>query len=108
MRSVDNRRIEGVSSRGASRIRRCRNGGVLQIMPDLLSQCLRFLEPGTRAATVIGTPGAGGIGLVPVGRIKTARDRETTAHIAAPVNLVAVQMDRLSGWLGARPVRGNA
>ncbi len=61
--AADRRAMEGVISAGGSRIDAIRFGIVPQILPVIVSQVLYFFESNTRAATIIGIVGAGGIGL---------------------------------------------
>lgn len=76
-------------------------------MPVLLSQGLYSLESNTRSATVIGALGAGGIGLMLVQTIGTARDWENTAYIILLILALVIAMDTASGWLRQRLIVGR-
>lgn len=102
LENVDDRQVEGVRSTGASRLLRFRFGVIPQIMPLLVSQTLYYLESNTRSATVIGALGAGGIGLLLVETMRTARDWENTLYIIVLTVAVVMLMDTASGWLRRR------
>ncbi len=107
LENIDGRQVEGVNSVGASTVQTWRYGVIPQILPVLLSQSLYYLESNTRSATVIGALGAGGIGLVLVETMKTARDWENTAYIITLIIVLVVVMDTLSGWLRQRLILGR-
>jgi phosphonate transport system permease protein len=107
LENVDNRQIEGVRATGASQMQRYRFGVIPQILPVFISQTLYYLESNTRSATVIGALGAGGIGLVLVETMRTARDWENTLYIIVLTVLVVIAMDSLSSWLRRKLIRGE-
>ena len=61
--TADRKPVEGVISAGGNELMAVRYGILPQILPVILSQVLYFFESNTRAATIIGIVGAGGIGL---------------------------------------------
>jgi len=67
--NVEAKPIEGVRSCGASTLEVIRYGYLPQILPVLLSTSLYYFESNTRAATILGVVGAGGIGLQLTDRI---------------------------------------
>ncbi|MGF1660298.1 MAG: phosphonate ABC transporter, permease protein PhnE [Rubrimonas sp.] len=108
LENVDGRQIEGVDSTGANRAQIYRFGVIPQILPVFLSQSLYYLESNVRSATVIGALGAGGIGLMLVETMRTARDWENTLYIILLIVVLVIVMDSLSGWLRDRLIRGGA
>ena len=100
--------MEGVQSTGASRLQRYRFGVIPQILPIFVSQGLYYLESNTRSATVIGALGAGGIGLLLVETMRTARDWENTLYIIVLTILVVMAMDSFSSWLRRRLIQGGS
>ncbi len=107
LENIDKRQVEGVAATGASRFQRYRFGVIPQILPIFLSQVLYYLESNTRSATVIGALGAGGIGLMLVETMRTARDWENTFYIIILTILVVIAMDALSGVLRRRLIHGK-
>lgn len=107
LENVDNKQIEGVRATGASQLQRYRFGVIPQILPIFISQTLYYLESNTRSATVIGALGAGGIGLVLVETMRTARDWENTLYIIILTVIVVIMMDQLSSWLRRRLIQGS-
>lgn len=107
LENIDNKQVEGVQSTGASRLQRYRFGVIPQILPIFVSQGLYYLESNTRSATVIGALGAGGIGLLLVETLRTARDWENTLYIIILTVVVVILMDNLSGWLRRRLIQGK-
>jgi phosphonate transport system permease protein len=107
LENIDRKQVEGVESTGASRLQAWRFGVIPQILPVLVSQSLYYLESNTRSATVIGALGAGGIGLMLVETMRTARDWENVAYIILLVIGLVVVMDGLSQWLRRRLIEGR-
>ncbi len=107
LENIDKRQVEGVQATGASRLQRYRFGVIPQILPVFLSQGLYYLESNTRSATVIGALGAGGIGLLLVETMRTARDWENTLYIIILTILVVMSMDSVSSWLRRRLIQGK-
>lgn len=64
-------------------------------------------EPDTRSVTVIGAATGGGIGLFITHAIQTRQDRKDVTSDIVPMVLMVMPMDRPSGWLRARPIRGD-
>ena len=107
LENIDNKQVEGVRATGANQIQRYRFGVIPQILPVFVSQVLYYLESNTRSATVIGALGAGGIGLMLVETMKTARDWENTSYIIVLTIVVVIAMDQASGWLRRRLIEGK-
>jgi phosphonate transport system permease protein len=108
LENIDPKQVEGVESTGASRVQAWRFGVIPQILPVLVSQSLYYLESNTRSATVIGALGAGGIGLMLVETMRTARDWENVAYIILLIVLLVTAMDGLSQLLRRRLIEGRA
>jgi phosphonate transport system permease protein len=104
--NIDNKQVEGVTSTGANRLQQYRFGVIPQLLPVLISQSLYYLESNTRSATVIGALGAGGIGLLLVETMRTARDWENTFYIIILTLMLVILMDSCSSWLRRKLVHG--
>ena len=107
LENIDNKQVEGVRATGANQLQRYRFGVIPQILPVFVSQVLYYLESNTRSATVIGALGAGGIGLMLVETMKTARDWENTSYIIILTIVVVIIMDQTSGWLRRKLIEGR-
>ena len=107
LENIDNKQVEGVRSTGANRLQRYRFGVIPQILPVLVSQGLYYLESNTRSATVIGALGAGGIGLLLVETMRTARDWENTLYLILLTILLVIAMDSFSSWLRRKLIQGS-
>jgi phosphonate transport system permease protein len=68
--NIDRRQIEGVQASGANRLQVMRFGMLPQVLPVMMSHILYYFESNTRAATILGVVGAGGIGLQLADRIR--------------------------------------
>ncbi len=106
LENIDDKQVDGVRATGASRLQRYRFGVIPQILPVLVSQILYYLKSNTRSATVIGALGAGGIGLLLVETMRTAKDWENTTYIIILTILVVFAMDSLSRRLRRRLIDG--
>jgi len=69
--NVDRKQMEGVKAAGANQVKVVRFGILPQVLPVMLSFALYMFESNTRAATILGLVGAGGIGLLLADRIRT-------------------------------------
>ena len=107
LENIDNKQVEGVRSTGANRLQRYRFGVIPQILPVLVSQGLYYLESNTRSATVIGALGAGGIGLLLVETMRTARDWENTLYLILLTIILVIAMDSFSSWLRRKLIQGT-
>ena len=107
LENIDERQLEGIRSTGANAVQRARFGVIPQVTPVLLSQVLYCLESNTRSATVIGAIVGGGIGLLLTQAISTQKDWEEVAYYIALIVLMVRLMDRLSGWLRRRLIKGE-
>lgn len=62
--NIDRKQVEGVRASGGNRLEVIRFGVMPQVMPVLLTNALYMFESNTRAATILGIVGAGGIGFL--------------------------------------------
>jgi len=107
LENIDDKQVEGVKSTGASQLQRYRFGVIPQILPVLVSQSLYYLESNTRSATVIGALGAGGIGLLLVETMRTARDWENVVYLISLTIALVMVMDWASTKLRRRLIEGR-
>ena len=107
LENIDDKQVEGVKATGASQVQRYRFGVIPQILPVLVSQSLYYLESNTRSATVIGALGAGGIGLLLVETMRTARDWENVVYLIALTIVLVFAMDWASTALRRRLIQGK-
>jgi len=107
LENVDEKQAEGVRATGASQLQRYRFGVIPQILPVLVSQSLYYLESNTRSATVIGALGAGGIGLLLVETMRTARDWENVVYLIGLTICLVFLMDWASTALRRRLIHGK-
>ncbi len=103
--NINLKQVDGVAATGAGKTQRYLFGVLPQILPVFTSQTLYYLESNTRSATIIGALGAGGIGLLLVQTIQTAKDWENTLYLIILTLLVVIAMDLLSGWLRKKLIR---
>ena len=83
--------MEGVKAAGASQVKVVRFGVVPQVLPVMLSFALYMFESNTRAATILGIVGAGGIGLLLADRIRAhAWDQACVIIIMILVTVYAI------------------
>ena len=96
--TADRKPTEGVLSAGGSRLQSIRFSLVPQLLPTVLSQVLYFFESNTRAATVLGIVGAGGIGL-PLSEMIRTDEWQQTSFIVLMLLAVVALIDWASGKL---------
>lgn len=102
LENIDDRQREGVRSVGAAPSAVQRYGVVPQVLPVFLSQSLYFWESNTRSATIIGTVGAGGIGLKLWEAMRTNQDWENVAYMVILILIVVFVFDSVSNALRSR------
>ena len=89
--NIDRKQMEGVKAAGASQVKVVRFGVVPQVLPVMLSFALYMFESNTRAATILGIVGAGGIGLLLADRIRAhAWDQACVIIIMILVTVYAI------------------
>ncbi|MGG5817643.1 phosphonate ABC transporter, permease protein PhnE [Falsiroseomonas sp. HW251] len=88
--NAERKQAEGIEAVGGSGLMRTRFGLLPQVLPVMLAQALYFFESNTRAATVLGVVGVGGIGLQLAERIKVRHWDEVAFIIILMIATVAV------------------
>lgn len=105
--NIDRREVDGVRASAGGPLALVRFGILPQVLPNLLSQSLYYLESNTRSATIIGAVGAGGIGLLLTERIRHNLWSEVAFVILMILAAVFV-IDLASKALRDRFIRGGA
>jgi phosphonate transport system permease protein len=95
--AVDRREADGVLAAGGSRAQVVRFGIIPQVLPVMASQMLYYFESNTRAATIIGIVGAGGIGLYLSEMIRTLEWQQVSFLIL----MLLVTVSAID-WISAR------
>lgn len=106
LETADSHPVEGVLSCGGGKLAAIRFGLIPQLLPVVLGQLLYFFESNTRAATVLGIVGAGGIGLPLSEMIRTDEWRQVSFIIVLLLITVSL-IDLLSARL-RRAIIGRA
>jgi phosphonate transport system permease protein len=99
--SIDPRPVEGVRATGAHRLQEIAWGVIPQVGPLWTSYALYRFESNSRAATVLGLIGAGGIGQTLFDSINGFQYRETSAIVIIIV-LAVTMIDLLSQAMRTR------
>jgi phosphonate transport system permease protein len=105
--NIDRKPVEGVRAAGASELHTMRLGVFPQVVPVMLSNVLFFFESNVRSATILGTVGAGGIGLALSDRIRINNWDEAAFIILLILVTVAI-IDALSRRIRMRIIQGEA
>ncbi len=106
LENIDEKQVEGIRSTGANALQRARFGVLPQVLPILASQVLYNFESNTRSATVIGAIVGGGIGLLLTQAIGTQKDWEDVAYYLILIVALVIAIDRLSGAIRAKLIKG--
>lgn len=93
--------IEAMQATGASRFKVIWFGVLPNVLPVMMSSTLFYWEYNSRASTVLGLVGAGGIGLALTHAMADFRYREAVTCLILIV-LVLAAIDRFSAWLRSR------
>ena len=104
--NIDRKPIDGMKASGASRLEVIRFGVLPQVMPVLLSNALYMFESNTRAATILGIVGAGGIGFLLSDNIR-AFEFSNALTIILMIIVVVYIIDFLSKSLRERFIYGD-
>jgi phosphonate transport system permease protein len=104
--NIDNKQIEGVKASGGSRLEVIRFGVLPQVMPVLLTNALYMFESNTRAATILGIVGAGGIGFLLSDNLR-ASEFSNACTIILMIIVVVYCIDWGSRKLRERYIRGD-
>jgi phosphonate transport system permease protein len=103
--NIDKKPVEGVRSVGGGALQAIRWGVLPQVLPVMLSNVLYTFESNTRSATILGIVGAGGIGFYLSDRVRTM-NWEDANFILLLILLTVYLIDRLSGWVRSRLIKG--
>ena len=104
--NIDRKQIEGIKASGGSTLEVIRFGVFPQVMPVLLTNALYMFESNTRAATILGIVGAGGIGFLLSDNLRAFEFSNATTIIMMII-LVVYVIDYLSRKLRERYIRGD-
>ena len=104
--NIDRKQIEGVKASGGSTLEVIRFGVFPQVMPVLLTNALYMFESNTRAATILGIVGAGGIGFLLSDNLRAFEFSNATTIIIMII-IVVYGIDYLSRQLRERYIRGD-
>lgn len=104
--NIDRKPIDGIKASGGGRLEVIRYGVLPQVLPVLLSNALYMFESNTRAATILGIVGAGGIGFLLSDNIR-AFEFSNALTIILMIILVVYGIDYLSKRLRERFIYGD-
>ena len=104
--NIDRKQIEGVKASGGGTLEVIRFGVMPQVMPVLLTNALYMFESNTRAATILGIVGAGGIGFLLSDNLR-AFEFSNACTIILMIILVVYIIDYGSRKLRERYIRGD-
>jgi phosphonate transport system permease protein len=106
LESADRRQVEAVRAAGANRVLAVRLGLIPQVAPVMLSQILYTLESNARSSTVLGSVGAGGIGLALADRIRI-NNWDEVAFIVLLILAMVAAIDFVSRRLRLKIIRAS-
>lgn len=106
LENIDERPVDGLRATGAGPLGRIRWAVLPQVAPVIASQLLYYFESNTRSATVVGAITGGGMGLLLMQAMQTQKDWEHVAWYIVLIVVMVMLMDRLSGRIRARLIRG--
>lgn len=106
LENIDRKPIDGIKAAGGSRIQVLRYGVMPQVLPVLLSNALYMFESNTRAATILGIVGAGGIGFLLSDNLR-AFEFSNALTIIIMIIIVVYGIDYLSKRLRERFIYGD-
>lgn len=104
--NIDRKQVEGVKASGGNRLEVIRFGVMPQVMPVLLTNALYMFESNTRAATILGIVGAGGIGFLLSDNLR-AFEFSNACTIILMIIVVVYIIDWGSRKLRERFIRGD-
>ena len=104
--NIDRKQIEGVKASGGNTLEVIRFGVMPQVMPVLLTNALYMFESNTRAATILGIVGAGGIGFLLSDNLR-AFEFSNALTIIIMIIIVVYFIDYGSRVLRERYIRGD-
>ena len=104
--NIDRKQIEGIKASGGSKLEVIRFGVMPQVMPVLLTNALYMFESNTRAATILGIVGAGGIGFLLSDNLRAFEFSNACTIILMIIGVVYI-IDYGSRKLRERYIRGD-
>lgn len=104
--NIDRKQVEGLRASGGNRLEVIRFGVMPQVMPVLLTNALYMFESNTRAATILGIVGAGGIGFLLSDNLR-AFEFSNACTIILMIIVVVYCIDYGSRKLRERFIRGD-
>lgn len=104
--NIDRKQVEGIRASGGNRLEVIRFGVMPQVMPVLLTNALYMFESNTRAATILGIVGAGGIGFLLSDNLR-AFEFSNACTIILMIIVVVYIIDWGSRKLRERFIRGD-
>ena len=106
LENIDRKPIDGIKASGGGRLQVLRFGVMPQVLPVLLSNALYMFESNTRAATILGIVGAGGIGFLLSDNLR-AFEFSNACTIILMIIVVVYGIDYLSKRLRERFIYGD-
>ncbi len=104
--NIDRKQTEGIKASGGNRLEVIRFGVLPQVMPILLTNALYMFESNTRAATILGIVGAGGIGFLLSDNLRAFEFSNACTIILMIIGVVYV-IDYGSRKIRERYIRGD-
>jgi phosphonate transport system permease protein len=104
--NIDRKQVEGLRASGGNRLEVIRFGVMPQVTPVLLTNALYMFESNTRAATILGIVGAGGIGFLLSDNLR-AFEFSNACTIILMIIVVVYCIDYGSRKLRERFIRGD-
>lgn len=105
--NIDRRQIEGIRASGGNWYQVVRFGVLPQVLPVMLSNALYMFESNTRAATILGIVGAGGIGFELSDALR-AFEFDRACLIIIMIIVVVYFIDFFSKRIRERFIRGDS
>ena len=103
---VDTGPLESSRASGASEIQTIRWAVLPQVMPEVIAIWLYRFEVNIRASAILGTLGAGGIGVLLNQVLRFQRDWERTGIALVVIILVTIAVDQVSAFIRQRVIHG--
>ncbi len=104
--NIDRKQIEGIKASGGNNLEVIRFGVMPQVLPILLANALYMFESNTRAATILGIVGAGGIGFLLSDNLR-AFEFSNALTIILMIIVVVYGIDYMSRVLRMRYIKGD-
>jgi len=104
--NIDRKQTEGIKASGGNQLEVIRFGVLPQVMPILLTNALYMFESNTRAATILGIVGAGGIGFLLSDNLRAFEFSNACTIILMIIGVVYV-IDYGSRKIRERYIRGD-